>query len=136
MTCLEKLKQLRPELDDEGIKRLVEDQCPDEFGIMSTPDYCDPYMNCDKCWDRKIPETEPKPSSTHDPVNHPNHYCREGGMESIDEMLLVFGKEATMHFCLLNAWKYRYRAADKNGAEDIAKSDWYIAKYAKLKGGD
>ena len=70
----------------------------------------------------------------HDVVNHPKHYCREGAMESIDEMLLVFGKEAVMNFCLLNAWKYRYRAADKNGAEDLRKSDWYMSKYEELKG--
>lgn len=57
-------------------------------------------------------------------------------MESIDEMLLVFGKEAVMNFCLLNAWKYRYRASDKNGAEDLRKSDWYMSKYAELKGDD
>ena len=40
-----------------------------------------------------------------------------------------------MHFCLCNAWKYRYRAGDKNGMEDIAKSDWYIAKYRELRDG-
>ena len=66
-------------------------------------------------------------------VDHPSHYNREGSMECIDEMILVFGKEAVMNFCLCNAWKYRYRAADKNGAEDIAKSDWYIKKYSELK---
>lgn len=68
-------------------------------------------------------------------VNHPGHYNREGGMECIDEMLLIFGKEAVMHFCLCNAWKYRYRAADKNGAEDMKKSDWYLAKYKELQSG-
>lgn len=70
---------------------------------------------------------------THDgeTVNHPNHY--NSGMECIDEMLLIFGKEATEHFCLLNAWKYRYRAIDKNGKEDLEKSHWYINKYKELK---
>lgn len=66
-------------------------------------------------------------------VNHPSHYCRENGMECIDEMELIFGTGAVMAFCLCNAWKYRYRAADKNGEEDLAKSDWYIAKYKELK---
>ena len=66
-------------------------------------------------------------------VNHPSHYCRENSMECIDEMVLVFGVEKTMDFCLLNCWKYRYRAADKNGAEDLAKSDWYLKKYAELQ---
>ena len=67
-----------------------------------------------------------------DVVNHPSHYCREGGMESIEEMVLVFGKEAVKHFCLCNIWKYRYRAADKNGEEDLKKSDWYMKKYQEL----
>lgn len=67
-----------------------------------------------------------------DPINHPKHYCREGGMESIEEMVLVFGKEAVMHFCLCNVWKYRYRAASKNGAQDLKKSDWYMRKYREL----
>ena len=66
-------------------------------------------------------------------VNHPKHYNRENSMECIDEMELIFGVEATMHFCLLNDWKYRYRAGDKNGQEDIKKSDWYIKKYKELK---
>jgi len=70
---------------------------------------------------------------TREAVDHPAHYNREGSMECIDEMQLIFGTEATMHFCLLNAWKYRYRAAGKNGAEDMKKSDWYIRKYAELK---
>jgi len=65
-------------------------------------------------------------------VNHPNHYNRDGAMECIDEMMIVFGREAVKHFCLLNAWKYRYRAADKNGIEDLKKSDWYINKYKEL----
>lgn len=68
-----------------------------------------------------------------DVVNHPKHYCRENGMESIDEMVLVFGIEAVKHFCLCNVWKYRYRAADKNGEEDLKKSDWYMRKYKELE---
>lgn len=68
-------------------------------------------------------------------VDHPSHYNREGGMECIEEMELIFGRRAVISFCLLNAWKYRYRAADKNGVEDIKKSDWYLAKYKELGGG-
>lgn len=65
-------------------------------------------------------------------VNHPSHYNQEGGMECIDEMILIFGREATMHFCLCNAWKYRYRANEKNGKEDMDKANWYIKKYKEL----
>lgn len=68
-----------------------------------------------------------------DNVNHPKHYERENALECIDEMILVFGVDAVMDFCKLNAWKYRYRAADKNGEEDIKKSDWYMAMYKQLK---
>lgn len=68
-----------------------------------------------------------------DMVNHPPHYTN-GGMECIDEMILTFGKEAVMNFCICNAWKYRARALYKNGEEDMQKSHWYINKYKELLG--
>lgn len=70
--------------------------------------------------------------SEHDNVNRPAHYTREGAMETIDEMELLFGIQETKVFCKLNAWKYRARAMYKNGEEDIKKSDWYINKYKEL----
>ena len=66
-------------------------------------------------------------------VNHPEHYTREGAMECIDEMIMFFGIAEVMSFCKLNAWKYRYRAMDKNGQEDINKSDYYIRLYKNLE---
>lgn len=66
-----------------------------------------------------------------DNVNHPSHYTH--GMESIEEMREVFGVEAVKSFCLCNVWKYRKRALYKNGEEDMAKADWYMAKYMELK---
>ena len=75
------------------------------------------------------------PTHEKDQVEHPGHYNREGAMECIDEMLLLFGKDETMSFCKLNAWKYRYRAHDKNGEEDIRKSDYYLRIYKELKYG-
>lgn len=92
---------------------------------------------CRYCFngDLHIPETlDPEPTPEHDVVNHPSHYCQEGSMECIDEMVAVFGREAVMNFCLLNVWKYRKRAIFKNGAEDLQKSDWYMKKYLELKG--
>lgn len=80
-------------------------------------------------------EQDKKKAAKGDSVNHPAHYERNGAMECIDEMLLVFGKEAVINFCLCNAWKYRYRAAAKNGDEDYSKSDWYLRKYRELKEG-
>ena len=68
----------------------------------------------------------------YDSVNKPKHYNRKDAMQCIDEMCLIFGKEAVKYFCLCNAWKYRYRAIDKNGIEDLHKSDFYIRKYKEL----
>ena len=147
MTCIEKYK-----LEHDGKVPDVTSWCPNISGgiDIEDPGYCcfGRDGECLRCWNREVPDTEPAPdlelASSPDPepvpttdvVNHPEHYCREGAMECIDEMLLVFGTEATQIFCLMNAWKYRYRAADKNGEEDLKKSDWYIAKYAELKGGE
>lgn len=133
MTYLEKYLQEHPHTDP---RSLIIDSCPHWYSSLNATisNHC--YESddaCEKCWNRHIPGTEPDDSNV---VNHPKHYGREGAMECIDEMILVFGNEAVMNFCLMNTWKYRYRAADKNGAEDIAKSDWYMAKYAELKGGD
>ena len=66
-----------------------------------------------------------------DIVNHPKHY--EHGIECIDEMILLYGKEETMSFCKLNSHKYRKRALDKGGREDQDKSDWYVKEYTYLK---
>ena len=65
-------------------------------------------------------------------IQHPKHYNREGAMECFDEFMLIYGKEAAKHACLFNIHKYRYRAADKNGQEDLKKSDWYMRKYKEL----
>lgn len=75
------------------------------------------------------------PAEKVDNVNHPKHYCREGGMECLDEMLMLYGAQEVATWCKLNAHKYRYRAADKNGREDIAKSDFYMKKYKELTEG-
>lgn len=65
-------------------------------------------------------------------INHPSHYTNSG-MECIDEMILLYGEEEVMSFCKLNAHKYRKRALDKGGKQDMEKSDWYLAKYKELK---
>lgn len=72
--------------------------------------------------------------SEFDIISHPRHYNREGAMECIDEMELIFGPEMTMHFCLGCVFKYRYRAGLKdNGYQDLQKSDWYMKRYRELK---
>lgn len=67
-----------------------------------------------------------------DNVNKPKHYIRDGAIECFDEFLIIYGVEAAKIACLFNIHKYRYRASDKNGLEDLQKSDWYMRKYKEL----
>lgn len=63
-------------------------------------------------------------TSTHvGTVDHPKHY--QGKNECITVMRSLFGDEAVKGFCRCNAYKYRFRAEHKNGAEDIRKAEWY-----------
>ena len=66
-----------------------------------------------------------------DNVNLPSHY-RTGQYECIDVMIETQGVEATMNFCMCNAFKYLYRHNSKNGLEDVRKADWYLCKYLEL----
>ena len=67
-------------------------------------------------------------------VDHPALY--QGKNECIDVMLAMFGVEAVKHFCMCNAYKYRFRADKKNWAEDISKAEWYESKLIELGGID
>ena len=73
-----------------------------------------------------------KPKEEVDWVNAPPHYLN--GIECIDELIAVFGKEVVADFCLCNVWKYRKRALHKNGQEDLDKADWYMKKFMELEG--
>lgn len=70
----------------------------------------------------KQPTVPPMPQ-VKEHVNHPAHYS--GPHECIDVMRAMFGDEAVKAFCRCNAFKYRFRAARKNGEEDIKKAEWY-----------
>jgi len=71
-----------------------------------------------------------------DPVNHPSHYAQSGyPFECIEAMEKLFGYEACRHFCLLNAFKYRFRAGNKSLVEnqvleDLKKEKWYLDRSA------
>lgn len=68
-----------------------------------------------------------------DNVNHPQHY-NDYPIEVIDMMIAIFGKKATFHFCLLNAFKYRMRAGHKDDIkQDLAKEQWYLNKAKELE---
>lgn len=62
-------------------------------------------------------------------VNHPKHYIKSGKKECIVEMQEKYGTANTAIFCLMSAYKYLYRAGEKEGEaydEDIAKAKWYL----------
>ena len=61
-------------------------------------------------------------------VNHPSHYQSANGKECIDEMVDVYGLQATCIWCILTAHKYFFRAGKKAGnstEQDIEKAHWY-----------
>lgn len=65
-------------------------------------------------------------------VENPPHYL-QGAYETIDEMIIVFGMEATINYCRMCAWKYRARAPYKDDFfKDQAKADWYLHKACEL----
>lgn len=78
-------------------------------------------------------EEEPVPKCKHyyDDVVNPKHYC-SGANECIDVMEWMFGTEAVIEFCRCNVFKYRFRAHQKNGEEDIRKAEWYEKKLKQL----
>ena len=65
-------------------------------------------------------------TNVEDVVKEPSHY-KHGSFEMIDEMIIVFGIEATIQFCRMNAWKYRARAPFKGKMEeDMNKANRYL----------
>lgn len=103
-----------------------------ESDLIKSEENEDNYMKIEEL-DSKI-SIEKSEKDEKSAVNHPKHYQNDGGLETIDEMILLFGLEETMIFCKLNAWKYRARATKKGSEkEDLEKANWYILKYAELK---
>jgi hypothetical protein len=65
----------------------------------------------------------------------PSHYVRSG--KDVWQMMIdVYGKEAFINFCEINAFKYRMRAGLKETesiVEDIEKAKWYENKANELR---
>lgn len=67
-------------------------------------------------------------------VNHPDHY--QGANECLTVMQAMFGIEAVKHFCMLSAFKYRFRSNKKDGERDIKKAEFYETYLIELGGID
>ena len=68
-------------------------------------------------------------------INHPSHYLKGDRKECIVEMEEKYGAEMTAIFCLTNAYKYLYRAGEKDGnpeIQDNLKAKWYFDYANKL----
>ena len=130
MKLRDKVKEIEPAMiDDECIAGIS--GCPDDYEYLEGHyvidyDKCEngDKSDCEECWSQEYIEV--------DNVNHPNHY--KGKNECIDVMIAMFGLEAVKHFCMCNAYKYRFRADKKNGEEDIKKAEWYESKLIELGG--
>lgn len=76
-----------------------------------------------------------KHQSDYEMVNHPQHY-NNYDIEVIDMMERIWGVEATLLFCQMNAFKYRQRMGTKPGQtifQDLDKEKWYLDKAKELK---
>ena len=65
---------------------------------------------------------------------NPNHYQTED-KEVWEMMIDVYGKEAFINFCKLNAFKYRMRLGKKPNEpieQDLEKALWYENKITEL----
>ena len=69
-------------------------------------------------------------------VDHPAHYNQPGRKECIEEMIDKYGWKNTAMWCEMTAFKYEYRAGEKDGEpaeKDNAKRDWYIRKADEIR---
>lgn len=68
-------------------------------------------------------------------VIKPKHY-HTCGIETIEAMRRIWGKEAVILFCHMNSFKYRMRAGKKDDANtDLAKAEYYESYAQKLEVG-
>lgn len=55
MTCREKLMAEYSKLPEHAIDAIIDEACPDEYGYLRPPKWCDVDVKCEECWDREIP---------------------------------------------------------------------------------
>ena len=59
-------------------------------------------------------------------IDRPPHYT-QGEVECIDAMVSAFGGEAVRDYCRLNAFKYVWRAKEKDSVEsNTRKAIWFL----------
>lgn len=74
------------------------------------------------------------PDNKPDMVNHPSHYT-QGGIECIEALEAMLGKDAFIAYCRGTAVKYLWRTGHKwDDVEDLKKAVWYIEKAISVRG--
>lgn len=61
-------------------------------------------------------------------VFKPSHYVKDGGIECIDVMTMLFGEDRVKEWAEITAFKYQWRQGSKAGnsaTKDKMKSIWY-----------
>lgn len=67
---------------------------------------------------------------------NPTYYNKKTSLECIDSMIIAFGKEAVINYCIICAYKYVWRCENKsNFEEDLHKAQWYLDKAFELGNG-
>ena len=57
MTCKERLAADKPFLTEVELGYIIKEACPDDYGYLPEPSYCNPHSDkCKRCWDREILE--------------------------------------------------------------------------------
>lgn len=66
-----------------------------------------------------------------DPINHPDHYQSESGIECIDAIRAALTPEEFRGYCKGAALKYIWRERKKGGNESLGKGVWYLNEAQK-----
>jgi hypothetical protein len=61
-----------------------------------------------------------------DPVNSPTHYTHGGGLECIDAIDAMLGREGSLQYYEGTMLKYLWRWRHKGGIESLRKLRWFL----------
>lgn len=70
-------------------------------------------------------------TATPDPINHPDHYQSESGIECIDAIRAALTPEEFRGYCKGAALKYIWRERKKGENESLGKGVWYLNEAQK-----
>ena len=70
-----------------------------------------------------------------DPVNSPTHYTHGGGIECIDAIDAMLGREGSLHYYEGTMMKYLWRWRHKGGLESLLKMRWFLDRMISTEQG-